>query len=233
MKFIPMKNCLGNIHKEPKTLLKKGLFYIVLFPIFLTSCQRKNTEESTPQKQRIEKTSSILALKDIQHPTLLKWQSYYQQQVDENFRLDKFEYNSTQTIPEINSNIAATFDTVFDPVYEPHLIYNPSKNQYIDLDSYWWSKKPNKEKTYNVDQEINWIDIEYKTKKRIAFRGASSRVEDALWINDQEILLLENNSEHTPIITHIKLDSQKAYIYTYPNVLKKKSDYSDYRLLNK
>jgi hypothetical protein len=130
---------------------------------------------------------------------------------------------------ELTGNVKGSFDPEFDPVYGPFLVWSPDRTKYVDLDSYSWELKEGKVQPFGPDQEIDLVDVNKKTVRRIAFRGPSQTVENAAWKDDQTLLLLENSPESGPSVTLIDLRNGKTYNYIYHGEFHSRSGYSEQR----
>lgn len=226
--------------------MKKNTF-IIAISFLIISCTNTNHQEKESNKtttdlidstSEIDSNSLINLLQEKNskkiNPTLQNWLSYYQQYV-QNIDLVNFKFFTEELNPYYKSEILAIFDEGFDKLYEPFLIYSPSKKQYIDIDSYNWYVEPSDKKTpvFNADQEVSVINLESKTKQRIAFRSPSFCIEDAYWLSDSTIILLENGEDFKPKIAIIDLKTSKLKVFVYKNSLKETSGYSDERLRDK
>lgn len=152
--------------------------------------------------------------------------------LDSGFYQNTFKLESTTNLNLESGNIFGTFDKEFNSIYAPFLVYSPNKEQYVDFDSYHWSLE-GKTPQFEIDQEINLVNVKNKTIKRIGFRGSNELVEDAYWKNDSTVVLLENMNSTTPRISLINLTAQTSFIYTSSCTLNPKSEYSSIRIQNK
>lgn len=207
--------------------------YLLTF-LFLVSCSNKTNENANGITTKNPETQlqQQLTFANKKHPTLEKWLSFYKKQ-DSTFNESNFLFSQSTITESIPGTIYGTFDKEFDPVYLEFLLYRKDKKQYIDIDSYNWTLDSENKIGFEPDQEINWVDVERKTVKRIAFRGSSDWVEDAYWENDSIIFLLENNYNNYPKITKVNLITGENKQYTYKNSLALISTYTKERLGNK
>jgi hypothetical protein len=207
-------------------------FAILLF----SSCANKKKEDVL-FKNDSEKVISIadyLSKENaLTNKTLLSWTNYYKEFLDKDFDVKNFSLDNQTPIAKTKGTIYGTFDKEFDKIYAPFLIYSPNKKQYLDIDSNYWFIDNIEMKTvsYEVDQQINLVNIESKEIERIGFRGTTQWVEDAFWINDSTIIFLEDtSSEFKPIINLIDLSKNTIKTFIYNKNLKQTSGYSEERL---
>lgn len=210
----------------------KSQIYLISALIFFYSCN-----DSQNKNNHLEKRGEIYQSKpkqeklnlEINSDSILnKWFEYYKKR-EPNFSLANFNLTMTDSLKIINGIVSGIFDREFDEIYNEFLIYNSDKSQYLDFDSYSWSIDENGEQSFSPDQEINLINIENKTVKRIAFRGPSQWVEDAFWKNDSTIFLLENNYEKQPLISEMDLKNGILRTFKYNDTLGFETDYTKER----
>lgn len=206
----------------------------VFILIFCISCKQKDEENSKiendkNQTQSLPETESVNILKDS-NSKLVNWEEYYKI-LDTNFDLNKFKLDDNHKLETMPGSVSALYDQDFDEKYEPFLIYNSTKEMYIDMDSYSMTFEDD-DVNFEPDQEINVVNIPKKTVTRIGFYGPSYWVEDAFWKDDHTVILLENNDEKVPMIVEINLNSHEVTRYVYSDTLKSKSDYSKQRIQN-
>lgn len=204
----------------------------VFILIFCFSCKQKDEENSkmeieTKPTQSISENESEAVLKDT-HSKLENWEAYYKK-LDANFDVNKFKFDDNYKLESLSGNVPAVYDEDFDENYEPFLIYNSTKEMYIDMDSYSMTIEGD-EVYFEPDQEINVVNIPKKTVTRIGFYGPSYWVEDAYWKNDHTVILLENNYDKVPMIVEIDLNSNEVNRYVYSDTLKSNSDYAKQRI---
>lgn len=217
----------------------KKLKYILVLLILVSSCQEnKNSPKKQIEKQvekkeepvhtyfhRINATDSILT----------NWVNYYKT-YDTTFSIKNFEHKFAQPFTRMPGTVHGNFHEEFNPVYEPFLMHSPNNKFYVDIDSYTWEvfvDRGKEEVSFAPDQEINLVSKDKKTVTRIDFRGPSEWVEDAFWVNDSIVVLLENSDEKIPALTLIRLfDDTKEY-YRYKDTLNFKSGFSQKRLAAK
>lgn len=201
----------------------KKLLLIILSSYLLFSC--------TDRKKQIEVENQSTFKKDVevssfQKSTLHNWEKYYQTEIDSLFSLEHFVYESKSDISKMEGTIYGIFDEQFNPIYTDFLIYSPDRKKYIDIDSYQWSvDKLTNKLMFDVDQEINLVDIPNEKVWRIGFLGPSYWVEDAFWQSDSIVMLLQNSYDQVPFIHKINIETGKQTTFVYKDTLRKKSDY--------
>jgi len=198
-------------------------FALPLIALLLLSCGSKGSDDHpidpTGNGNDTEESAShfrLSSLKDNSNDHWKKWFGYYSD-LNPNFALEDFSYQGKDSIEEMEGTIRAVYKSSFDDRLSKLLIYNPSRTKYIDFDSYDINFEEDSTFSLAGEQEIDLVDLKKKSIKRIGFRGNSQWVEDAFWLNDSFIVLLENNDENKPWITFIDLETgtQKHFEYRY------------------
>jgi hypothetical protein len=161
-----------------------------------------------------------------------QWIKYY------NININKFKLDKTwQENSLIMGNIVGDFNSKFNKNHSAFLINSPDNSQYIDLDYSSNFQKNDKNELVitggEVDQEVNWVNRKTKKIKRLFF-GGSAWIEDAKWINSNEIVLFGYDSYRKKIfIWLIDLSTLHFKSYYYAITIETKSDFNyDIRLKN-
>ena len=211
----------------------KNILLLTNMIFLLFSCNKK--EEETKTVQKTEKEFIEDSFSDIKNETLENWIAYYKTNVDSTFTIEKFKLTNKSEFSKSQGNIFGIFDKEFNEIYTDFLIYSPNKQNYVDIDSYqWYLDEENKtEVLFEIDQEINLVNIPTKKIERIGFRGSQGWIEDAYWKNDSIIVLLETTVDKIPIITEMNLHSNESLTFTYQDTLKEVSDFSKKRIVGK
>ncbi|MEO5995282.1 MAG: hypothetical protein ABIN89_01205 [Chitinophagaceae bacterium] len=127
----------------------------------------------------------------------------------------------------------------FWDTYGQFLKYSPDSSKFIDLDSYNISITKNKKGqliggSQEPDTEISLIDLKKKEKMRLVFLGPGNSVEDAAWIDNDNLVLigyLENEaaSGNIAAIWQFNLSSKRVNLYELSDeeVIKKLKNYSE------
>lgn len=211
----------------------KRYLFILIFCITLYACKNDNTKNTSVQHD-----AGIQAQKEHpkklsvhKHQTLKNWVKYYQS-IDSSFKLQKFDSINTNTLKITPGSVQGKFERNFDSIYTNFLIYSPHKKKYLDIDSYHWVRKGNSEKEflYRPDQEINLVNLSNETVERIAFRGPSFTIEDAYWVNENTVILLEGSADKVPAIYTVDLKNKKITKAIYRDTLQKESNYYKQRI---
>ena len=199
--------------------------------VTLISCSEKK-EKKTNDTNTNNFESKQLHF-DLKTNEILKdWFDYYKSE-NSTFSLSDFKFERTDTLHFIKGNVLGLFDKNFDKTYTNFLVFSADKNKYIDFDSYYWTLDDEKKPLFDIDQEINLVDIKQQTVTRIGFRSSTTWVENAFWENDSTIMLLENNTENCPRITKIELKKSKSETFKYKDSMSFKPKYFDLRFKKK
>ncbi len=139
----------------------------------------------------------------------------------------------------------SSYKTVFEPgnnyfkFYGSFLKYSPDSSKFIDLDSYNISIMKNKQGQFvgssqEPDTEISMVDIRKKEKTRLLFLGPGNSVEDAAWIDNNNLVLIgyvenENASGTNAAVWQFNLVSKKVNLYELSDtaVINKLRNYSE------
>ncbi|MVZ60870.1 hypothetical protein [Sphingobacterium humi] len=200
-----------------------------LFLIFsILACQNNRQEQNNHSSSEEPDSNKVLSLQQqwdtLSDGNLTDWKQYYQQ-YDSSFHLAHFQAGDSIHINPMKATAKASYDPDFNPIYTSFLIYAPSKNKYIDIDSYFWFPDEKGEPAFEADQEVSLVDLEQKSSTRISFSGPSERIEQVTWLNEQEVLLLGINYEKQPYIQHLNLKTNHGRLYHYPSSIPGTHDY--------
>jgi len=209
----------------------KKIICILLVLLTLISClERKEKKTIDANTDNVELRQLHFDLKTNEN--FKDWFDYYKSE-NSTFSLSDFKFERTDTLNFIKGNVLGQFDKNFDKIYTDFLVFSEDKNKYIDFDSYYWTLDDEKKLLFDIDQEINLVDIKKQTVTRIGFRSSTSWVENTFWENDSTIILLENNTENRPRITKIELKNSISETFKYKDSMRFKPKYYDLRLKKK
>ena len=121
----------------------------------------------------------------------------------------------------------------FNEIYKPFLVFNQSKTQYLDFDSYNWFVDAHGNASFDADQQVVVVDLKNNTAKQIAFLGPSFWIEEAYWKGDSVAVLLGNSYDKVPFINVYNFKKNRMKYYEYPDTLRFKTTYSTIRLRNR
>jgi len=193
--------------------------FIIAFLILSSQISFSQTDSSTNYKSYFEKQ-------------LKAWTRSYN-----NFQLSDFHLTDSSKFE--NTPFGDIKDLKeFYRKYKPALSFSPDSNQFIDLYSYqlnleWKGKKL--VASTEVDQAISLCNLKTKKWMRIFFRGASSAIEDAIWISNTKFILVgyeHYDDKFRPVIFIGNTLKQMLYVYKTPdeNCFGKKDGYTSQKL---
>lgn len=210
--------------------MKKATYLIIAFVIIYACNDSQNLNNHSKE------SGSVSQVNFKEKPTLgfgsdsilNQWLGYYKK-AEPNFSLSNFNLTTEDSLHIISGNVFGVFDKEYDDIYNSFLIYSSDKTKYVDFDSYHWAVDEDGERSFSPDQEINLIDINDKTVKRIGFRGSYQWVEDAFWKNDSIIVLLENDDEKQPWISLLDIKNGIVRTFKYDGSLEFETNYAEQR----
>lgn len=214
--------------------LIKTVVFSLMALIFLGSCrgtgEKRDPAVESASLNRFE--NERLNLTVHSDSTLAQWIDYYSER-ETGYSLAGFEWCSTDSLLMMPGHVLGNFDREFDTIYTDFLIFNPARNLYLDFDSFNWGLDENGTPSFAPDQEINMVDIAGRTVNRIGFNGPSHWAEDAFWLDDSTIVLLQNNYEKRPKIIRFRLKDRKKDVFQYTDTLLFQTDYTRFRIKQK
>jgi hypothetical protein len=210
--------------------MKKRTFFLLTLVILISCSEKKEKKTKDSNTNNVEFKQLLLDLETNEN--IKDWFDYYKSK-DSTFCLSDFMFERIDTLNFIKGNVLGQFDKNFDKIYADFLVFSEDKNKYIDFDSYYWTLDNEKKPLFDIDQEINLVDIKKQTVTRIGFRSSTSWVENTFWENDSTIILLENNTENRPRITKIELKNSISVTFKYKNSMRFKPKYYELRLKKK
>ncbi len=118
---------------------------------------------------------------------------------------------------------AFTPDSGYYDLYGPLLKYSPDSTRFIDLDSY--NLDLHKDRSGRLianpqgpDTEVSLIDLNKNQQTRLVFLGPGSSVEDAGWIDNNNLVLIgyqedDSLTKANAVIWHFNLADQVTHLY--------------------
>lgn len=206
----------------------KGLLFLILLLFFSCEKKVKNNPGKNLEIPKVENTTIATANDSID---LLPWFQYYHKE-NAGFTSASFNLKQTSPITYQNSSITVLNEKRFNEIYKPFLIFNESKNKYLDFDSYQWFLLPDGSAGFEADQQVVLVDYKKKEARQIAFFGPSYWIEDAYWKGDSVAVLLGNTYEKVPFMMKYNFIKNEVQHFEYPDTLKIEIPYSKVRLRN-
>lgn len=205
--------------------------YLLLAIFALFSCERKNIPAKNVNKAEEKKEISTKS-GSLEEISSTDWFQYYKS-LNSTFREERFQLQTTSKINYQSSNVLTVNQKDFDKVYLSFLIYNKSKTQYLDLDSYQWFLMEDGTAGFEADQQVALVNVNNNEAKQIAFLGPSYWIEDAYWKGDSAVVLLGNSYDKVPFVMKYNFDKNTVQNYQYTDTLKFETNYSNIRLNKK
>ncbi len=208
--------------------MRNSLFLLLLL---LFSCDQKMKPKSEPKANLPKKANSqnFIPKNEVK---LQPWFTYYKT-IDTTFKFENFVLKETTPISYQKSTIFILNEMGFNETYKPFLIFNKTKEKYIDFDSYQWFLDNNGSANFEADQQVVLVNWKKKEAQQIAFFGPSYWIEDAFWKEDSVVVLLGNSYEKVPFIMEFNLLKNKKKYYQYSDTIKFENAYSKVRLRSK
>lgn len=203
----------------------KPITIIVLLSV--VSCSKKMPQPIADNTKKKSQQAAIF--KDNSVDSVYKnWLTYYVNH-DKHFRPDAIKkFGESGFDADREGSIVAVYDHDFDKIYTPFLVYNPSKTKYLDFEN--WVLADDGTPGFDVDQELNLVDLKAKKVRKIAFYGSNSWVEDAYWKNDSVFVTLGNSYDKVLSKIEYNLNTHKKVGYQFVDTLNFVSEYTKERL---
>lgn len=202
--------------------------YAFLLLALLFSCDQKPKPPANLTTSK-SKSAQISKQKDS---SLRKWLQYYQSG-NPNFKLDNFKLKETSKIAFRETSVPILNKEGFNETYKPFLVFNKSKDHYLDFDSYNWFLEDDGTAGFEADQQVVLVDLKQKKARQIAFFGPSFWVEEAYWKGDSVAVLLGNSYDKIPFKTEYNFLQNTVKYYQSADTLKFETPYFKMRLRKK
>jgi len=200
-----------------------ALFFAGVF--FLSACKDESSDE--PQaipvttEESIEKLDTVFSAKSVELLNQLAFSKYARTQsapVDwTTFRMVTSSHDDSMLLSQFVS------DTAFYKKYGKLLKYSPDSSMFIDLDSYNIDFHHNSQGQLSPiekgpDTEISLVELADNERTRLLFLGPGNSVEEATWINNEDLLLIgyhasDTTNQRTPVIWRYHIPTKTFYIY--------------------
>lgn len=127
-----------------------------------------------------------------------------------------------------DSLLTASFspDKTFYADYGKLIKYSPDSSMFVDLDSYNMDiTRDSKGRLVGTelgpDSEVSLVNLKNKQKKRLVFLGPGGSIEDALWLDKENLVLMgvqeHNDSSKVAAVWKIHVPTNTFYLYELPN----------------
>lgn len=200
--------------------MMKKLFYLPI--IFLCACQDKSKSGSIYPTDSVivEKVDTILsaaAINSLQEISEKNKTDGVQKSDWSSFRMVNTWKEDTVPVTPISN------DKRFFELYGKLLKYSSDGSLFLDLDSYNIDiEKDEQGKLIGIekgpDTEVSLGNLETKEKKRLLYFGPGSTIEEAVWQDDDNLMLLgvretENPASKIALIWKYHLPTKDFYLY--------------------
>ncbi len=208
--------------------MRNSIFMLLLL---LFSCDQK-IKPKPDSKPNLAKTGTPHRFFTKNEIQIQPWFTYYKSK-DSTFKFENFKLEESTPISYQKSTIFMLNEKGFNETYKSFLVFNKSKDKYVDFDSYHWFLEKDGSASFEADQQIVLVDRKKKKARQIAFFGPSYWIEEAFWKEDSVVVLLGNSYEKVPFIMEFNLEKNWKKYYKYSDTLKFETSYSKERLRSK
>jgi hypothetical protein len=209
--------------------MKYLLYTCIAVLLIIASCKDDPKKEppvvTGPQEDSVtEVIDTVLSAETVQSFSASGFSDYATKQVT-GFNWNKFRMISAW---KEDSMLISPFkpEKEFYTNYGPFLKYSPDSTQFIDLDSYNIDIKKDSKGRFTgnelgPDYEVSLVDVEDNTRTRLAFLGPGGSIEDALWLDNNTLVLMgvQDNEKNgkTPTLWRFHVPTKTFYIYEIPD----------------
>jgi hypothetical protein len=124
---------------------------------------------------------------------------YYQMQTFGQFKFSNFQLTSEQPYSDYIEH--TTPPEEYHKQIKDYLFYSPDKTKVLDIYSeripFELTANGKIEALFSVDSEIFFFDVTNETRNRVLFGGSSYTFDEAVWISNDEILVVGDIQEDT------------------------------------
>lgn len=222
--------------------MKKYLFIILIALVAMSACNSSGDKQAA--EYELSEDSLLISASENTLPdenlgiiNETGFSKYARISVPD-LKWDKFTNTKFWEVDSIDKTVFDPEDNYFSS-YGPFLKYSPDSSKFIDLDSYNISITKNKKGQFEgssqePDTEISIVDIKKKEKTRLLFLGPGNSVEDAAWIDNNNLVLIgyvenENASGTNAAVWQFDLVSKRVNLYELSDsaVINKLRNYSE------
>lgn len=163
---------------------------------------------------------------DLQYIYISAFRNSFSQWIEcnQNFSLKDFQLFKSQPFENLKFEAFSELRNFLN-VYKKINYYSPNNSKFLDLFSYELNLKLKNGKIVyqgsESDQAISFCNLRKKTWDRIFFCGSNLRIDDAIWLSNNNFILVGILRDNTiqPLI--IVGDITKAQLYEYKSINKK------------
>ena len=202
----------------------KNSKWLIVALIILTACNNRD-QQAEEIDVPAEDTSALQTGNELNQQTIAALDQAAVFRFTKS-RMDNFSWNSFQLTRFWTEDTMFTRPFTPQPdyirTYGPLLKYSPDSTRFIDLDSYNIDIEINGRgerigHPQGPDTEVSLVDLDKKIRTRLLFLGPGNNVEDASWLDNQNLVLVSSvdNNDSTPNVSLIKfnLPSKTYYVY--------------------
>jgi hypothetical protein len=208
----------------------KYLIYTCIATLLIAvSCKddpkkEQQAPEAPQEDSLVETLDTLLSDETVQSFSTTAFSDYAKKKVT-GFDWTKFRMTSSW---QDDSMLVSPFkpEKDFYTSYGPFLKYSPDSSQFIDLDSYNIDIKKDAKGRFigneiGPDYEVSLVHVKDGTKTRLVFMGPGGSIEDALWLDNQTLVLMgvqENEKAgKMPTLWRFHLPTKTFYLYEIPD----------------
>jgi hypothetical protein len=202
----------------------KYLVISALIALSFSACKDDSTEQANdalvPGKDSIETLDTVFSQENVAFLNQLGFSQFARTQ---STPVDWSKFSMVTSTHDSLMVSAFTPDKLYYQHYGKLLKYSPDSSMFVDLDSYNIEIHPNKPPIeHGPDTEVSLVDLANKQRTRLMFLGPGNGVEEAGWIDNDNILLIgyrerDTSRLKTSVIWRYHVPTKTFHVYESTN----------------
>lgn len=202
----------------------KYLVVPALFAVILFACKNDSTEDRSealvPSTDTVEHLDTVFSEENLAFLNQLPFSQYARSQ---SAPVDWSKFRMVTSTHDSLMVSAFAPDKSYYTIYGRLLKYSPDSSMFVDLDSYNVGfQKDTTPIEKGPDTEVSLVDLTNKQRTRLTFLGPGNGVEEAGWIDNDNVLLIgyreaDTTRMKTSVIWRYHVPTKTFHVYENTN----------------
>jgi hypothetical protein len=203
------------------TLKISSLLHFLVLIFLMSSCfEKKDNEEKVDSADEMLKADELKDLVLTGLTQLPSWVNHWKNQ-DASFQIEAFKPTRTLNFELLEYPEEVPYQS--NSVFYKHLIAHPKGNGSVDIYGYKIVLPENNTPYFNADSEVAYFKSD-GMRERLLFMGPSGGFEEAIWINENYLLVagfFEEENGISPKLWLIHPESKEYVVFDHALTSKK------------